>query len=88
MSSSEEEARRLLSKIRAAGIEVPEGARFERFYHGWAQRAAGAWAWNLVDADGRSLDPPVGSHHPRRNLRGPIAVTYSRHTLDYCVDPA
>lgn len=84
---ADRDASRLLDQIRAAGVPVPHDATFIRVYAGYWQRAAGAWSWELADAEGVPLHPPVGSQHRRSELRGQVAVTWDRYTFAWQVDP-
>ena len=44
---------RLLARLTAMGVPLPEGAEIRRTYAGWLQRRHGAWSW--------AVDPSVGA---------------------------
>lgn len=46
---------RLFDRLRAMGLDVPDGSRFHRTHAGYWQRAQGAWSWFIDNADGREL---------------------------------
>lgn len=46
---------RLLARLRAAGVELPEGARLVRVHPSESMRNVGAWSWTAADADGIPL---------------------------------
>jgi hypothetical protein len=52
---------RLLTRLRALGLDIPEGATIARTYAGVWQRRDGAWSWYAQQPDGRPID--IGSQY-------------------------
>lgn len=61
-------AERLIDRLRAMGVPVPEGTVPRRTYAGWAQRSQGAWSWFLDYPAAVPGLPYIGSHWPLRDL--------------------
>lgn len=83
------QAERLLAKIRAAGVPLPEHVEFRRTYAGRLQREAGAWAWFLLDAD-TGYDLHIGSQWPQSALTGALDINLERQPHergDWQIDP-
>jgi hypothetical protein len=59
-------AERLLLRLRAEGLRLPEGARLRRVYPSASMRNLGAWSWCAVGPDGEELR--IGSRHPMGEL--------------------
>jgi hypothetical protein len=80
---------RLLARLRAQGVEIPDGARIQRTYAGRCQREAGAWSWSVVNADGGDLRQRLGSQWPVGVLLGAprLIVSRSHRDLGWDVDP-
>jgi hypothetical protein len=55
---------RLLARLRAQGVQVPEGAQIRRTYAGRCQREAGAWSWFVLNPDGSETIGGLGGYHP------------------------
>lgn len=70
---------RLLRKLRALGLELPEGARLVRTNPSPAARNAGAWCWCAVDGDGRDLR--IGSQVPMGELLRASALEANRDDM-------
>lgn len=51
----------LLERLKAMGLQVPQGAEIRRTYVGRWQRAAGAWSWCVHPTAGSA---GIGSHYP------------------------
>lgn len=69
---------RLLTRLRAMGLPVPEGASIERTHAGHWQRKEGAWSWQVLPQLGRE---GVGSQYPVTKLlhaRRLIAIRHHR----------
>jgi hypothetical protein len=58
---------RLIARLRAEGLDLPDGVRLERTHASESQRVQGAWSWAAVGPDGLPLyeqGGSVGSQHP------------------------
>lgn len=78
---------RLLARLRAEGLAIPEGARVERTRAGRHQRSAGAWSWYLLDADGSELN--IASQWPVGELVKAARITagHQQSTRDTHIFP-
>jgi hypothetical protein len=74
---------RLIARLRTEhGIDLPDGTRVQRTYAGYWQKAGGAWAWLLVDTEGRMLRPSIGSPWPvTRLLRSKVWTLYQADNI-------
>lgn len=84
---------RLIARLRAAGLDLPDGVRLERTHASESQRVQGAWSWAAVHADGRPLygqGGTVGSQHAMGTLLAADAIVISEPSRfgDVNVDPA
>lgn len=87
---------RLLDRLRALGLAIPEDAHIARTYAGVNMLSQGAWRWRIDPASGadyRTIPANgVGSHTTVTTLlRGPITAAYSSGVYgsgEWCVDPA
>jgi hypothetical protein len=76
---------RLLTRLHAMGVDIPDGARVQRTYAGYWQRSEGAWSWALVDGNGHELK--LGSQYPLSTLlKSRIMVTRRWNNDDFHVD--
>ncbi len=65
---------KLIKRLRAMGLDLPDVVRVEHTNAGRVQKAAGAWSWYLVDHDGKELR--VGGFLAVTELlRGPMIAT-------------
>lgn len=79
---------RLIARLRAMGLDIPEGARVERTYAGRLQRECGAWSWALYSATGFELN--IGSQFSvTRLLRGRMCASrpWGWESSDIDIDP-
>ncbi len=75
---------RMIERLRALGLELPQDARIVPTYAGRHQRNAGAWVWTINSTRGWVR---VGSQFPLRELRGPITLSGPDRFGDHFVDP-
>lgn len=77
---------RLMARLRAMGVDIPEGSTLQRTYAGYWQRKGGAWSWFLLSPDGRDF---LGSYFPVKTLlRTRLNVTQGhRHEGTFSVFP-
>ncbi|SRR5216683_1167076 len=59
---------RLLARLRAAGLHLPDGTVLLTLHTGRIQRSQGAWSWAAQGPGGRALPVPVGSQWPMHSL--------------------
>ena len=78
---------RLIARLRAMGVEIPEGATIRRTHAGYWQKAQAAWSWFVADANGKELG--IGSQisvtELLREKRLCAAEAYS--DCDISIDP-
>jgi hypothetical protein len=80
---------RLLARLRAMGVDLPEDATICRTYAGRHQRAAGAWTWYAWSATRGNLGG-IGSHSTVNELvRAPVISATRAYGIgeDLHVDP-
>lgn len=85
-------SQRLLARLRAMGVPIPEGAVIRRTHAGLQQRRNGAWSW-FVDPDPRipGTTPGLGSQVPVTELlrtdRLVVSGSYDPCSTSPYVDP-
>jgi hypothetical protein len=57
---------RLLQRLRAEGVEVPDGSTLHRTFATGSTRRVGAWSWFALAPDGSELK--LGSQHSMGEL--------------------
>lgn len=59
---------RLIARLRAAGVDLPEGVQLRRSSASASQRVQGAWSWCAVDAAGLLLYEQGGTVGSQWNM--------------------
>lgn len=67
---------RLLARLRAMGLDLPEGTALLRTHAQRADRAAGAWSWYALGPGGYEVG--LGSQHPMRELLAAVRLVAGR----------
>ena len=79
-------SKRLIARLRAMGLIIPNDARVQRTYAGFWQRREGAWLWALVDSNDFELS--IGSQHCVTSLlKERLIVIQHWNNRDFHVDP-
>lgn len=80
---------KLIARIRALGVQLPDDVQVRRVYPSAASRNAGAWSWSLC-SDQHPYDLKIGSQYAvARLVRAGVAIEISApdRTGDRHIDP-
>jgi len=77
---------RLIKRLRAMGMDVPDASTLQRTHAGISMRQRGAWSWSLIAPGGHEL---CGSYHPATGLlRSNMVVVTGEHGVPEVVLPS
>ena len=77
---------KMLTRLRAMGLDIPDGSVVQRTHAGYWQRRAGAWSWSVFNPERPDIN--VGSTWPLSILlRRPMVITQSRKGEQLNIDP-
>lgn len=77
-------SQRLLSKLRANGVDLPPGTVLRTIRASRAQRTEGAWSWSAVTPDGHT---PAGSQWTMLQCLIAPSLTFQTIRGDIHIDP-
>jgi hypothetical protein len=78
---------RMLRRMRAEGVDLPEDTELVRIYAGWAMKSRGCWSWFAHSPSDAHVN--IGSHYTMTELlrMKRWLITTDRDTRDTSIDP-